>query len=66
MPPLEIEFERFEVIELHSATIPEQEEESSRIYVEIEVPRDIRLQTIQLIPPLEIEFERFEEIIWKV
>ena len=39
----------------------EEEEESSRLCVEWEVPRELLLHRDQLIPPLEIGFERFEE-----
>ena len=39
----------------------EEEEESSCLCVEWEVPRELLLQREQLMPPLEIGFERFEE-----
>jgi len=44
----------------------EDEEESSGLCVEWEVPRELLLHRDQLMPPLEIGFERFEENIWKI
>ena len=44
----------------------EEEEESSRPFVECEVPRVLLLYRDQFIPPLKIGFERFEENIWKI
>ena len=38
-----------------------EEEESSCLSVEWEVPRELLLHRDQLMPPLEIGFERFEE-----
>ena len=38
-----------------------EEEESSRLCLECEVPRELLLHTDQLMPPLEIGFERFEK-----
>ena len=38
-----------------------EEEDSSHLCVECEVPRELLLHTDQLMPPLEIGFERFEE-----
>ena len=42
-----------------------EEEESSCLCVEREVPRELLLHREQLMPPLEIVFERFEENIGK-
>ena len=39
----------------------EEEEDSSRLCVECEVPRELLPHTDQLMPPLEIGFEKFEE-----
>jgi len=44
----------------------EEEEESSRPYVECEVPKELPLYRDQLMPPLGIGLERFEENIWKI
>ena len=43
----------------------EEEEESSCLCVEWEVPRELLLHRDHLMPPLVIGFERFEENIWK-
>ena len=43
-----------------------EEKESSRPYVECEVPRKLLLYRDQLIPPLKIGFERFEVNFWMV
>ncbi len=40
----------------------EEEEESSHLYIECKVPRELLLHTDQLMPPLEIE----ENYIWDV
>ena len=39
----------------------EEEEGSSRPYVECEVPRELLLNRSELIPPPVLRFERFEE-----
>ena len=39
---------------------PEVEEESSRPYVECEVPRELLLHRSELIPPPVLRYERFE------
>ena len=39
----------------------EEEEESSHLCVEFEVPRELLLHTDQLMPLLEIGFEMFDE-----
>ena len=44
----------------------EEEEESSRLCLECEVPRDLLLHRDHLMPPLVIGFERFEKNIWKI
>ena len=44
----------------------EEEEKSSDLCVEWEVPRDLLPHRDQLMPPLLLEFERSEENIWKI
>ena len=38
-----------------------EEEDSSHLCVECEVPRELLLHTDQLMPPLEIGFDKFKE-----